>query len=223
MLSPTIHTNLTIARLFFPDNVLEELLRAIPEYTDEYQPETGEIVITGVIPDGCYQHVLNCLCFLAELDRQGILVLVGVDKKSLVETLVFHDIGKVQPKLTVGARVRPSEVFEDGRQHAARSSYLALRDYCVSDTVVTLIHYHHHKEGELPGSFPAELKPAYRLVRLVDGLSAAITRRGARVRLSVRGHEIAVYEESRHPDYNGCRIVDLLSGRVWLNGDGERR
>ncbi|NHM26101.1 hypothetical protein G7K71_03565 [Desulfofundulus sp. TPOSR] len=38
MLSPAIQPILTIARPFFPDSALEELLRTIPECTDEYQP-----------------------------------------------------------------------------------------------------------------------------------------------------------------------------------------
>ncbi|MDI6711378.1 MAG: metal-dependent phosphohydrolase [Thermoanaerobacterales bacterium] len=214
MLSSAMQPNLALARLFFPDRTLEERLRSIPEYTDEYQPHTGEIVITGVIADGCYQHVVNCLHLLADLDQQGIPALVGVKRKSLVETLVFHDMGKIQPRLAVEDRVRPADVFEDGRRHAARSAAFAARDYRISDTVATLIRYHHHEEEELPATFPAQLKPAYRLVRLVDGLSAAITRRGACVRLEVRGYEIIVCEKNGHPGYDGCRVVDLLSGIV---------
>lgn len=213
-----IEPNLALARLFFPDRALEERLRSIPEYTDEYQPETGEIVITGLIPDGCYHHVINCLFLLADLDRQGILACTGIGRKALIETLLFHDAGKRQPLLKVGDRVRPGAVFEDGRRHAARSAAFASREYAICDTSAALIHYHHHEENELPASFPAALKPAYRLVRLVDGLSAAITRRGARVRLEVRGHEIIVCEKNGHPGYDGCRAVDLLSGDIRAAG-----
>ncbi|MDI6710721.1 MAG: metal-dependent phosphohydrolase [Thermoanaerobacterales bacterium] len=222
MPSPAAQPNLVITRLFFPDRALEERLRSIPEYTDEYQPHTGEIVVTGVIADGCYQHVVNCLYLLADLDQQGIPTRIGVHRRPLVEALVFHDMGKIQPRLAVGDRVRPADVFEDGRRHAARSAALAARDYRISDTVATLILYHHHEEEELPRTFPAELKPAYRLVRLVDGLSAAITRRGARVHLEVWGHKIIVCEENGHPGYDGCRMVDLLSGNVRA-AEGKRR
>jgi len=210
---PATEPGLSLARLLIPDSA-EAHLRSIPEYTDEYRAETGEIVITGVIPGGCYHHVVNCLYLLADLEQQGISRLVGLERKYLVETLVFHDMGKIQPRLAVGERVRPADVFEDGRRHAARSAAVAAYDYRASDTVATLIRYHHHEEEELPGTFPAHLKPAYRLVRLVDGLSAAITRRGARVRLEVRGHAVMVREENAHPGYNGCRIVGLLTGSL---------
>lgn len=207
--------DISLGCLFFPDHALEEHLKSIPEYMDEYQPDTGEIVITGVIPDGCHHHVVNCLCLLADLDKQGAIKAVGVGRKTMVETFIFHDMGKIQPQLKVGDRVNPAEVFEEGYLHAFRSANLATRIYGINHTVDTLIRYHHHLEENLPNDFPRNLKPAYRLVRLIDGLSAAITRRGACVRLAVHGHQIIVYEKSSHPGYSGGRAVDLLSGNVW--------
>ncbi|MEW5761686.1 MAG: PAS domain-containing protein [Bacillota bacterium] len=206
--------------LIFPDTV-ERRLRCTPEYTDRYDPETGEIVITGVIPDGCYRHVVNCLYLLAELEKLGVLAYTGVGRRELVETMVLHDAAKTQPRLAVGRRVRPAEVFEDGKHHAARGALLAVREHGVSPTVETLIRYHHHREDELPPAFPPALRPAYRLVRLVDGLSAAITRRGARVHLEAQGSAVAVREENPHPGYNGYRVIDILAGEA-CGGNGGR-
>lgn len=200
--------------LIFPGADFEQRLKMIPEYLDTYEPETGLITITDVIPDGCYRHVVNCLYILSDIERRRLLQKIGVARRMVVETLVLHDTGKIQPHLRIGDRVKPSEAFEDGRLHAARSANMAYQFFQVNPQVETLIRYHHHEEKDLPTAFPKDLLPAYRLVRLVDGLSAAITRRKARVRLFTEETAVITHESSAHPYYNGWHKTDLLSGEI---------
>lgn len=192
---------------------LEEDLKRIPEYVDEYQFPSGEIVITKVIRDGCLLHVINCLHLLAGVDQDGFLQRLRVDRRLLVETLLLHDIGKIQPQLAVGDRVIPGQVFEDGREHARRSAVYASRYWPPWPERDILIFHHHHLEAGLPFTFPQALLPPWRLVCLLDGLSAAITRRGARVTMRVQGSQVVVQEINCHPGYCGTRVVDIGEGQ----------
>jgi len=69
-------------------------------------------------------------------------------------------------------------------------------------------------DSELPADFPERLQPMLRLIRLVDGLSAALTRKNAELSLMVEDSKIVVMEKNSHPRYNGIQEVDLLSGET---------
>jgi len=195
-------------RLTLPNSKTEYKLKNTPEYTDEYDPATGKIKITGVIPEGNYLHLINALRVTADFYDQGVFELIGLDKDLMVKTLVFHDLGKRQPRLQVGDVVDPQEVFEPGKLHALRSAEWAKKFYHQPDDVVTLIRFHHHEEDELYSDFPEALLPMYRLLRLIDGLSAAATRRKGRWEAKFQGTFIYIKEESSHPDYGGEYIFD---------------
>lgn len=75
-----------------------------------------------------------------------------------------------------------------------------------------MIKYHHHDEKELPNDFPDFLLPMFRFFRLIDGLSAGITRRGANVKMKVNDTRICVEEKSNFPLYNRRVEIDLYSG-----------
>jgi hypothetical protein len=198
--------------LTLPDARIERKLRSTPEYRDRYDPVSGLIGITGVIPDGTYRHVVNALKVAAELNQQGALDLVGVDKAVLVQAIIFHDVGKVQPELRVGDVVDPHHAFEESTLHAARSAEIAGRWYGAHPDVVTLVRYHHHAEHQLPADFPGYLRPMFRLFRLVDGLPACITRRDGVVRAEVADTRVIVDEYNPHPHYGRRWSLDLYTG-----------
>jgi PAS domain-containing protein len=201
--------------LTLPNSKVEAKLRSSPEYQDVYDPNTGRAVVTGVIPDGTYRHVINGLRIMADLKALGVFQLVGIDKDTLVQAFIFHDVGKEQPRLEVGQEFVPHETFEPGRLHAARSADWAAREYRVGPEAEWLIRLHHTPEEELPDSFPSALKPMYRLLRLVDGLSACVTRRGGRVELvGLRGSVLEVHEENPDPRYGRRYELSLYTGKV---------
>ncbi|KUK31701.1 MAG: HD domain protein [Thermoanaerobacterales bacterium 50_218] len=202
-----------LANLFADPKVVAQL-KSIVEYQDEYDPATGKVKITGVIEEGVYRHVVNILRLLTELWEQGLMELAGMHQETLVKAAIFHDLGKVQPHLAVGDMVDPKEAFEPGKFHAFRSASLAEQVYNLPESVVFLIKYHHHEEEELPPYFPSGLLPMHRLFRLLDGLSAGLTRRGSRVNLTVKGTVVQVREESTHPAYDRYLELDLCSGKV---------
>jgi len=83
--------------LTLPNSRVEHKLKNTPEYRDVYDPDTGEITITEVIADGGYKHVVNALKVLADLNNKGIMSLLGISKDVLVQSIIFHDLGKSQP------------------------------------------------------------------------------------------------------------------------------
>jgi len=202
----------TALAIMLPDHRIETRLKSIVEYMDEYDEKTGKIKITGVIKDGVYKHVINILKLIADAFKQGLMRLPGMDKNTIVSAAVLHDIGKVQPTLEVGDVVNPREVFEQGYLHAFRGASIARGMYNINDNVYYLIKYHHHEEKELPKDFPDYLLPMYRFFRLIDGLSAGITRRGSSVKMRINGSRIYVEEKSNFPLYNQRIEIDLYSG-----------
>ncbi|GAB6157811.1 hypothetical protein JCM39194_10110 [Desulfotomaculum varum] len=200
--------------LTLPNSKVEYKLKNTPEYVDTYNPDQGEITVTEIIPDGGYRHVVNALKIAGDLHREGAMSILGIDKDLLVQTLIFHDIGKSQPDLAVGQRVIAEEIFEDSKLHARRSAEIAQHIYQKPLDMCTLIHYHHHAEDELPASFPRHLLPMLRLVKLIDGLSAALTRRKAQIKLAVHKEVIMVEEKNQHPAYNNKRSLNLFTGQV---------
>ncbi|HBT20549.1 MAG TPA: metal-dependent phosphohydrolase [Peptococcaceae bacterium] len=198
--------------IMLPDQRIETRLKSIVEYMDEYDESTDMIKITGVIKNGCFRHVINMLKLIADASRQGLMELPGMDKNALVQATVLHDIGKVQPDLKIGDMVNPKEVFEKSHLHAFRGADLSRALYNIDDKVYWLIKYHHHVENELPFDFPGHLLPMYRFFRLIDGLSAGITRRGSKVAMKIRGTRIYVKEESSSPSYNQEIEMDIYTG-----------
>lgn len=198
--------------LTLPNSKVEYKLKQTPEFKDDYHPETKKITITGIIEDGGYRHVVNSLKIFALLKAQGVANVIGIDKDELVQAIIFHDLGKVQPNLKIGDVVDPLEAFENGKLHAFRGAEIAKHYYGQSDDVVEIIKYHHHGEPELPDSFPWRLLPMFRLFQLIDGLSAAVTRGGVAVDCSVKDCVVNVTEENRRPQYNGTWSMNLYTG-----------
>ncbi len=198
--------------LTLPNSKIEYKLKSTVEYQDIYDRDSGQITITGIIEDGGYRHVVNCLKIFSILSARGVTKVIGINKDELVQAFIFHDIGKSQPILHVGDVVNPKEAFEDGRLHAYRGAEIAKAFYHQSDIVVDIIQYHHHSEHELPESFSWRLLPMFRLFQLVDGLSAAITRGGVKVEFSVFDCKVQVTETNHRPQYNGTWQIDLYTG-----------
>lgn len=200
--------------LTLPNTKVEAKLRSSPEYQDDYDPQTGEATVTAVIPAGTYWHVVNGLRLMAELKALGVFQLVGLDKDTLVQAFIFHDLGKEQPMLTVGQRFVPSETFEPGYLHAARSAEWAVKEYKVSDEAAWIIRYHHTASEDLPRDFPEALKPMWRLLKVVDGLSAGITRRQAQIApLILQGTTLTIREANPDGRYHRAYRVSLYSGQ----------
>lgn len=209
----TVEQELDMAfALTLPNSKVEYKMKNTVEYQDEYDPETKTVKITGIIQDGGYRHVVNSLKVLSSLAAQGVTKVIAVDKDELVQAIIFHDLGKVQPDLKLGDVVDPKEVFENGKLHAFRSAELAKHYYHQSEDVVEIIHYHHHGEHELPESFPWRLLPMHRLFQLIDGLSAAITRGGVEVSFTFKNYTVYVTERNRRPQYNGSWRINLYTG-----------
>ncbi len=207
--------------LTLPNSRVEHKLKHTPEYRDKYDPETGLITVTEIIEDGNYRHVVNALKVLADLNTKGIMSLLGISKDGLVQSLIFHDLGKSQPQLEIGQTVDPKKAFEYSPAHAARSADIAEHFYRKDSDIIWLIRYHHHREDELPPDFPSHLLPMLRLLQLVDGLSAALTRRNAGIKLGVDGTRVTVYERNGHPDFNKSRVLDLFTGeKTVLDSNG---
>lgn len=198
--------------LTLPNTRVEQKLKNTPEYRDIFNPATGMIEITEVIEDGGYLHVVNALKVAADLNEKGMMSLLGVDKDTLVQALLFHDIGKSQPVLNVGQVVDPYKVFEESTRHAERSAEVVENYYRKSADVTELIRYHHHREEELPDSFPRHLLPMLRLLKIIDGLSAGLTRRSARIGFRVSGSRLTVLENNGHPAFNRTTEIDLYTG-----------
>lgn len=211
--------------LALPNTKVEAKLKASPEYQDVYDPETGRATVTAVLPQGTYWHVINGLRIMAELKRIGVFGLVGLDKDTMVQAFIFHDIGKDQPTLAVGQEFIPTETFEPGALHAARSADWAVKEYRVSSDVAWLIRCHHTAEPDLPAEFPGALKPMWRLLQLVDGLSAGVTRRGATLApLTVDGTTLTIRESNRDTRYRRAYTLSVYSGASHdLPDDGDLR
>jgi pyruvate ferredoxin oxidoreductase alpha subunit len=151
---------------------------------------------------------------LADLNNKGIMSLLGISKDVLVQSIIFHDLGKSQPQFEIGQTVDPLDEFEESCAHAERSADIAAHFYQREDDVIWLIKYHHHPESQLPADFPNHLRPMLRLLKLVDGLSAALTRRNGKITLDVDGTKVYVYERNPHPDFDKSRVVDLFTGET---------
>ncbi len=198
--------------LMLPNSKVERKLKSSPEYRDVWDPETHRIEITEVITDGTYQHVINALKVASDLKRVGAMDGLGIDKDRVVQAMIYHDLGKIQPHLVVGDVVDPAEAFEPSKLHAARSADFAAAGYLHDEDTLALIRFHHHSERELPPSFPPRLLPMLRLVQLIDGLSAAVTRKSAHLEVMMDGPVIVIRETNPHARYNGVHRVDLFSG-----------
>lgn len=199
--------------LTLPNTKVEAKLKASPEYQDVYDPATGRATVTGVLPDGTYWHVVNGLRIMAELKAIGVFQLVGVDKDTMVQAFIFHDLGKEQPSLRMGESFIPGETFEPGHLHAARSADWAVKEYHVAIDVEWLIRHHHTAETDLPDAFPTALKPMWRLLKLVDGLSAGLTRRTATIAPITRdGSTLTIRESNTDDRYRRAYTLAIYTG-----------
>lgn len=202
--------------LTLPNSRVEYKLKNTPEYRDIFNAARGMIEISEVIEDGGYHHVVNALKVAADLNEKGLMSLLGIDKDILVQALIFHDVGKSQPVLNVGQIVEPGKVFEPSVLHAMRSADIVENYYNKPNDVVTLIRYHHHLEDQLPPDFPSHLRIMFRLLRIIDGLSAGLTRRSAQIGFRVNGSRVTIVENNGHPAYCRTREVDLYTGQEFV-------
>jgi len=202
--------------LTLPNSRVEYKLKNTPEYRDVFNAVNGLIEVTEVIEDGGYQHVVNALKVTADLNEKGMMKLLGIDKDILVQALIFHDLGKSQPVLNVGHHADPKQVFESSMMHAMRSADIVEKFYNKPKDVVTLIRYHHHGEEQLPPDFPSHLLPMFRLLQIIDGLSAGLTRRNGRIGFRVNGSRVTIVENNGHPAYNRTMEVDLYTGQKFV-------
>lgn len=203
--------------LTLPNSKVEHRLKLIPEFRDEYDRKTKRITVKGIVVDGGYRHVVNCLKLFSQLTAKGVTQLIGIDKDALVQAFVFHDLGKSQPDLHIGDIVDPKVAFENGKLHAERSADIAKYHYQLDDNVVSIIRYHHHGEDELPDDFPHYLLPMFRVFQIIDGSSAAITRGGVEITFEVKDCVIQVHEINHRPQYHGTRQINLYTGHSqWL-------
>ncbi|MCL6563773.1 MAG: PAS domain-containing protein [Firmicutes bacterium] len=201
--------------LTLPNSKVESKLKSSPEYQDIYDPDTGRATVTQVIPDGTYRHVINGLRILAELHAVGLFQLVGMDKDTMVQAFIFHDVGKEQPVLRVGQQFVPHDTFEPSHLHAYRSADWARKYYRVSEDVEWIIRYHHTPEAKLPPDFPPPLLPMLRVFQVVDGLSAGITRRKARIApLCLDGTQLLIREDNMDRRYHRHYRLAIYSGTV---------
>jgi len=198
--------------LTLPNSKVEYKLKHSPEYRDIYLLHSKKIKITEVIPDGCYQHVVNSMRVAADLNEKGVMNLVGINKDTIVQSIIFHDIGKSQPQLNAGDIVDPKKTFEEGYLHAYRSADIAGSFYHKDSDVVNLIRYHHHEENVLPPEFPTYLLPMHRLLKVIDGLSACLTRRKGSYAVVADGPRLLISEHNGHPQFNNEWSIDLFTG-----------
>lgn len=200
--------------LTLPNSKVETKLKSSPEFQDIFDPDTGLARVTAVIEDGTYRHVVNGLRVMAELHSLGLFQLVGIDKDTLVSAFIFHDIGKEQPSLVIGQTFRPTDTFEASHRHAERSADFAAKYYHVGQDVELLIRHHHTPVDKLPSQFPASLVPMLRIMKLVDGLSAGLTRRLATVGpFQLSGSTLTIHEHNRDARYHRCYQLAIFSGR----------
>lgn len=190
-------------------------LRDSPEFMDYYDQQTGMILITEVIEKGTFDHIINCLDIIYKLKQLNIFKKFDILEKKLIETTLFHDISKNQPVLSVGQKVFANEVFEDGTIHAEKSAKKAFEKYNIStDTYYTIL-YHHHEEKELPLNKHTANENwliTYRLFRIIDGLSAALTRSKASIHIGFDSYGIFIDESTSNINYNGTWYHNLYTG-----------
>ncbi|NPV81848.1 MAG: HD domain-containing protein [Firmicutes bacterium] len=186
-------------------------LSCTPEYQDE-PAASGLIKIVGVIADGTHRHVINILKLAADLGALGIFDFPGISRDILTKAAIYHDLCKTQPVLNVGDMVNPAEVFPPGKLHARLGADMGYSYYKLGDEVCNIIRYHHHEENELPSDFPSHLLPQLRLFKLLDGLSAGMTRRNASVRVGFEGGRVYISEKSLLPKYSGSYALNLYGG-----------
>lgn len=201
-------------RLMLPSTKIEKVLKSIPEYKDYFDHSTGLVEIAEIIPDGAYRHAINCLKIASELHEKGVFKLPGIERNTIVQVLITHDIGKKQPQLKIGDVVDPRVCFGEGKVHAGESAKIISKFPYISPEVIKLVQYHHHGEDELPDDYPARLLPMLRLIKLVDGLSAGVTRKNAKLNFVLDGSRIIVFEKNSNAGYNGVREVDLITGET---------
>lgn len=181
------------------------------EYRDEAAGD-GLIKITGVIPDGSYRHVINILKLAADLGALGIFEFPGISRDVLTKASIYHDLCKTQPVLKVGDIVNPKEVFPPGKVHAELGADMGRGYYKLGDDECDIIRYHHHEEKELPQEFPSHLLPQLRLFKILDGLSAGMTRRNASVKVGFDSGWVYISERNLVPQYAGSYALNLYSG-----------
>lgn len=180
--------------LTIPDSKLEKKLKSTPVYKGVYDVNADFLEITEVIEQGLYFHIINSLKISADLQDCNVFSLIGIDKNTLVSAILYHANAKTQPILCVGDVVKYSILFEDKKSEAARSASFAKEFYNVSDDVYNIIKYHKHSETEMAGEgFPKYLYPTYRLFKIIDNISSAMTKSEGKMKIEFKFEEFILY------------------------------
>lgn len=195
--------------LTIPDNRLEKKLKTTPAYVGLYDNSTDYIEITNVIPEGLYNHIINCLKLAADLKDDNVFDLIGIDKNNLVQTILYHCNAKTQPMLRKGDVVKYSDLFEDKKEEADRSAIFAKKYYNVSDAVYNIIKYHKHDEDEIPKDFPKHLLYVFRLFKIIDSASSIITKSEETIVINFEFIDFILYIYKTKGGITTKYIVDL--------------
>lgn len=179
--------------LTIPDNRLEKKLKTTPAYVGVYDNNTDYIEITNVIEEGLYIHTINCLKLAADLKDYNVFDLIGIDKNTLVQAILYHSNAKTQPILCKGDVVKYSDLFEDKKEEAARSAIFAKKYYNVSDAVYYIIKYHKHDEIEIDAEFPRHLLYVFRLFKIIDSTSSVITKSESDIDITFEFKDFILY------------------------------
>ena len=161
--------------LTIPDIKLEKKLKTTPLYRGIYDEPSGYFQVTHVIEDGLYKNTINCLKLAADLKKCNVFSLIGVDKNTLVQTILYYCNAKTSPILLVGDMIIYDNFFEDSKEEAERSAIFAKKYYDLNDDVCTLIRYHNHDEETLPKDFPKKLLPLFRLFKIIHNIGNILT------------------------------------------------
>lgn len=196
--------------LTIPDSKLEKKLKTTPIYKGVYDVNADYFEVTEVVEKGLYFHIINCLKLAADLQDCNVFSLIGIDKNTLVYSILYHANAKTQPILCVGDVVKYSALFEDKKSEASRSATFAKNFYNVSDDVCNIIRYQNHTEIEiLNENFPKYLLPTYRLFKMIDSISATMTRTETNFKVQFKFVDFILYIHKKSDTGEDDILIDL--------------
>lgn len=195
--------------LTIPDNRLERKLKTTPAYVGVYDNNSDFLEITNVIEEGLYIHIINCLKLAADLKDYNVFDLIGIDKNTLVQAILYHCNAKTQPILSKGDVVKYSDLFENKKEEAERSAIFAKKYYNVSDSVYYIIKYHKHDEIEIPEEFPKSLLYVFRLFKIIDSTSSVLTKCDGKIEISFEFTSFILYIYKTKNGVTSKYMVDL--------------
>lgn len=203
--------------LTIPDNRLEKKLKTTPLYQGRYIANDGYFEVINVIDGGLYTYTINCLKLAADLKNHNLFNLIGLDKNTLVQTILFHTNAKTQPILQEGDIVKYDEFFETPKEEALRSATFAKHYYNINDDIYNIIKYHQHFESELEDDFPKQLLPSLRLFKMISILAFDTTTDNCNNTYTFELKGFILYIK-KHNDYTTSEyVIDLYREHDFKN------